>query len=64
MPIQIKWRRGTHSEWSSENPILALGELVVETDTYQLKIGDGTTAYNSLPYAFDPGDPAPEFYFF
>lgn len=64
MPIQIKWRRGTKAQWSAANPILAVGELVIETDTYQVKIGDGTTAYNSLPYAFMPGDPAPQFHFF
>lgn len=46
------------SEWSAENPILENGEIVVETDTNQVKIGNGIDNYNSLPYGFDEG-PAP-----
>lgn len=45
---QIQFRRGTASQWSSTNPILAAGELGYETDTGNFKIGDGTTAWNSL----------------
>lgn len=55
MAINIKLRRGTESQWSAANPVLSNGELVVETDTRKVKIGDGTTAYNSLPYGFDAG---------
>jgi hypothetical protein len=61
MAVQIKLRRGTQSQWSSANPILEDGEIVVETDTRQVKIGDGSTAYNSLPYAFNQGLPAESF---
>lgn len=43
----------TAAQFSSENPILQLGELGYETDTHLLKVGDGTTAWNSLPYAGD-----------
>jgi hypothetical protein len=46
----IKLRRGTASQWSSINPVLQAGEPGVETDTGKMKIGDGTTAYNSLAY--------------
>ena len=45
---QIQFRRGTASQWSSSNPTLAAGELGYETDTGYFKIGDGTTAWNSL----------------
>jgi hypothetical protein len=55
MAVQIKIRRATSSQWSTANPILLEGEIVVETDTRQVKIGDGTTAYNSLTYGFDAG---------
>lgn len=55
MAILIQLRRGTQSQWESSNPVLANGEIVVETDTRQIKIGDGTTNYNSLPYGFDEG---------
>lgn len=41
------------AKWASENPILQLGEIGYETDTHLLKVGDGTTAYNSLAYAGD-----------
>lgn len=45
---QIQFRRGTASQWSSTNPVLAAGELGYETDTGNFKIGNGSTAWNSL----------------
>lgn len=47
---QIQLRRGTAAQWTSANPILAAGEMGVETDTVKAKIGDGALAWNSLPY--------------
>jgi hypothetical protein len=47
---QIELRRDTASNWSSVNPTLAQAEPGYETDTGKLKIGDGTTAWNSLAY--------------
>ena len=55
MAVQIKIRRATSSQWFAANSILLEGEIVVETDTRKVKIGDGTTDYNSLPYGFDEG---------
>ena len=49
----IKLKRGSSSEWNSVNPILKLGEPGYEKDTNKLKIGDGTTRWNSLPYIND-----------
>jgi hypothetical protein len=46
----LQIRRGTDAAWTSANPTLAAGEFGFETDTYQLKCGDGTTAWNSLAY--------------
>ena len=46
----IQFRRGTAAAWTAANPVLASGEPGFETDTIKLKIGDGATAYNSLPY--------------
>ncbi|MBO5704937.1 MAG: hypothetical protein J6R99_02875 [Alphaproteobacteria bacterium] len=43
------------SKWAAENPILQLGEVGYETDTNKLKVGDGVTKWNSLPYAGDGG---------
>ena len=41
------------SKWTAENPILQLGEVGYETDTNKLKVGDGVTKWNDLPYAGD-----------
>lgn len=50
MAQRIKIRRDTKENWTKYNPVLSLGELGYETDQKQLKVGDGETAYNSLPY--------------
>jgi hypothetical protein len=47
---QIQVRRGTAAQWTSANPTLASGEWGFESDTGKVKIGDGTTAWNSEPY--------------
>lgn len=41
-------RRDTAENWKNKNPILRKGEQGLETDTGIMKIGDGTTEYNSL----------------
>jgi len=53
MPInnKIQLRKGTSSEWSAANPVLASGEPGFERDTGRFKIGDGTTAWSGLYYA-------------
>lgn len=43
-------RRGSAAIWTRNNPVLAKGEPGFEVDTYRLKIGDGTTEWNFLPY--------------
>ena len=45
---RIQVRRGTAAEFSAANPVLGAGEPAFETDTNVLKVGDGSTAYNSL----------------
>lgn len=59
MAVQIQLRRGLASEWTSANPVLAIGEIGLETDTDQIKIGDGTTAWNSLSYGGIQGPTGP-----
>jgi hypothetical protein len=59
MAIQIQFRRGLASEWTSANPTLAVGEMGLETDTDQFKIGDGTTAWTSLGYGGIQGAQGP-----
>lgn len=51
MTVVIKTRRDTAANWSSVNPVLALGEIGIETDTRKIKFGDGTTPWNSLAYS-------------
>jgi hypothetical protein len=55
MPVQIQIRNGTAAQWTSANPVLAAGEVGIETDTRKQKFGDGTTAWNSLAYAGGTG---------
>jgi len=50
MAVQIQIRRGTASQWTSTNPLLAQGEMGFETDTLKVKYGDGVTYWNSLSY--------------
>lgn len=54
IPIKVLFDRKEASQWKSENPIVDEGELVVELDTHKLKVGDGKTAYNDLPYYEGP----------
>ena len=56
MAQRMLQRRGTATQWTSANTVLAAGEFGVETDTGQFKIGDGTTAWTSLPYFKDTID--------
>jgi hypothetical protein len=46
----LNMRKGTAAQWRGVNPILSAGEPGFESDTKKFKLGDGTTAWNSLPY--------------
>ena len=50
MADRIQIRRDTKARWADLNPILAAGEMGFEIDNNRLKIGNGITAWNSLPY--------------
>lgn len=57
--IQIKLRRDSAANWTANNPVLAEGEMGIELGaTPKWKVGDGTTAWNALPYGFR-GDTGP-----
>ena len=49
--VRIQVRRGLASEWTSANPVLAAGEMGVETNTNLFKFGNGTSTWTSLAYA-------------
>ena len=51
----IKFRRGTALQWSTTNPVLAAGEMGVETDTRKFKFGTGAAQWNSIAYASSGG---------
>ncbi len=43
-------RHGTAASWADIDPVLEMSEIGVEEDGGRLKIGDGETAWNDLPY--------------
>ena len=62
MGIYIEYRRDTADNWSRLNPILKVGEpgIIIDSSNVpqSMKIGDGVTAWNSLPYFnTEPGSP-------
>jgi hypothetical protein len=42
-------RRGTKQQWESTNPVLAVGEIGFSFNENVIKLGDGITAWSSLP---------------
>ena len=54
-PLQFK--RGTAEAFRKKNPILLYGEPAFEKDTNKMKVGNGVTPYNDLPYIGDHSKP-------
>jgi len=56
MPIKLQVRRGTAAQWAQAGVgdvvVLLSGEIGFESDTGNVKIGDGTLVWNALPYQF------------
>lgn len=53
LKTRIKWRRDTSANWTSNNPVLLDGEIIiVNTDAGEtrFKIGDGIKTYTQLPF--------------
>lgn len=46
----MQQRRGTATQWTTANPVLAAGEIGFEIDTYKFKIGDGVNQWGDLDY--------------
>ena len=46
----LQLKRGTAERWATVNPILAIGEPGFVYDSNKLKIGDGVSSWNELPY--------------
>lgn len=43
----------TTTNWTTVNPILLKGQMALDSVTGTIKVGDGVTAYNSLPVRVD-----------
>jgi hypothetical protein len=56
----VQLRGGTFEAMSEANPLLARREVAVEIDTGKIKVGDGVTSWNDLPYAGGGGFEWPE----
>lgn len=50
LKARFKQRADTAANWAAKNPVLLQGEIGCESDTGNLKIGDGTKAWNDLAY--------------
>ena len=48
--IKIKIRRGTSADWANSNPVLADGEIAVDTEKHGLKVGNGSSTWSNLPF--------------
>ena len=48
--IVFQLRRDTSANWTFYNPTLLNCEMGINTDTYQFKLGDGTSPWTALPY--------------
>lgn len=47
---KVQVRKDTSSNWTSTNPILAAGEIGLETNTGSFKIGNGSNTWSALSY--------------
>lgn len=59
MAVQIQLRRGTSGEWLAADPILAVAEVGIETDTNQFKVGNGVDQWSVLTYGGIAGPTGP-----
>jgi hypothetical protein len=50
MAVQIQFRNDTAANWTAADPILAIGEMGIENDTNQFKVGNGSDSWADLPY--------------
>lgn len=55
LKVRLQQRHHLAAIWTSANPILAEGEMGVETDTGKFKIGTGRHRWNALDYAQSKG---------
>ena len=56
--VRFELRRNTQTGWDP-NFVLLAGEPGTETDTGQMKVGDGVTTWANLPYVGSGGSGGP-----
>jgi hypothetical protein len=56
MTTRIKLRRDTAANWTTNDPVLALGEAGYDTTNNELRVGDGTTVWSGLESIGGTGD--------
>jgi hypothetical protein len=49
--VTLQVKNGTAANWASSDPILAKGEIGLESDTAHFKFGDGVNTWSALSYA-------------
>ena len=54
---RMQQRRGTEAQWVDANPVLASGEVAVNLTNGFVKVGDGFSTWEELPYQFGPTGP-------
>ena len=52
MAQKIQLRGDTAANWTAFNPVLAAREPGIETDTNKIKVGNGSSTWSALPYAY------------
>lgn len=50
MAVKIQLRHDTTANWTSEDPVLAQGEVGLDLDENKMKMGDGVTAWTGLSF--------------
>lgn len=45
---RLRYAGITEFPMSADNPVLAAGEIGIDTDSGEMKLGDGATAWNDL----------------
>jgi hypothetical protein len=48
MAVRIQLRRDTAANWTSNNPVLREGEIGIETDTFKMKVGNGSSTWAQI----------------
>lgn len=59
--VKIKQRYDTEANWKSKDPVLLVGEMAISDysssllNEFKYKVGDGTSKWSELPYAYTNG---------